>query len=96
MTLILLFINSLTKFNVLFSSFGFGPYTCSAAAISTVKQDSERRPVQQETMAVGKENVEVVEITKPRTDTRDYKRIVLPNSLQVLLISDPDTDKVYR
>ncbi|CAI9301344.1 unnamed protein product [Lactuca saligna] len=93
MTLILLFITSLTKFNVLFSSFGFGLYTCSAAAISTVKQDSERRPVQQETMAVGKENVEVVEITKPRTDTRDYKRIVLPNSLQVLLISDPDTDK---
>ncbi|GJZ04975.1 insulin-degrading enzyme-like protein 1, peroxisomal, partial [Tanacetum coccineum] len=39
-------------------------------------------------MAVGKD-----EIMKPRTDTRDYKRIILPNSLQVLLVSDPDTDK---
>ncbi|KAL4558067.1 hypothetical protein LXL04_036263 [Taraxacum kok-saghyz] len=77
-----------------FSSFGLGPYTCSSHAFSTAKQDSERRPEQQGTMAVvGKENVEVVEITKPRTDTRDYKRILLPNSLQVLLISDPDTDK---
>ncbi|PRQ44705.1 putative insulysin [Rosa chinensis] len=39
-------------------------------------------------MAVGKE-----EILKARTDNREYRRIVLPNSLQVLLISDPDTDK---
>lgn len=30
---------------------------------------------------------------KARTDKREYKRIVLPNALQVLLISDPDTDK---
>ncbi|KAI3760627.1 hypothetical protein L1987_51025 [Smallanthus sonchifolius] len=46
-------------------------------------------------MAVGKETAEevVVELIKPRNDTRNYKRIVLPNSLQVLLISDPDTDK---
>lgn len=42
-------------------------------------------------MAVG--NGEVEEIVKARTDKRDYRRIVLPNSLQVLLISDPDTDK---
>lgn len=42
-------------------------------------------------MAVGKD--EIVEILKPRTDKRDYKRIVLSNSLEVLLISDPDTDK---
>lgn len=42
-------------------------------------------------MAVGKELVE--EIVKARTDKREYRRIVLPNSLQVLLISDPDTDK---
>ncbi|XP_075638112.1 insulin-degrading enzyme-like 1, peroxisomal [Castanea sativa] len=41
-------------------------------------------------MAVGKEEVEIV---KPRTDTREYRRIVLRNSLQVLLIADPDTDK---
>eukprot|EP00268_Persea_americana_P025603 TRINITY_DN2493_c0_g1_i10.p1 TRINITY_DN2493_c0_g1~~TRINITY_DN2493_c0_g1_i10.p1 ORF type:complete len:968 (-),score=137.62 TRINITY_DN2493_c0_g1_i10:400-3303(-) len=34
-----------------------------------------------------------VEIFKPRTDTRSYRRIVLPNALEVLLISDPDTDK---
>ncbi|XP_057520818.1 insulin-degrading enzyme-like 1, peroxisomal [Amaranthus tricolor] len=42
-------------------------------------------------MAVGKD--EMVEILKPRTDKRDYKRVVLSNSLEVLLISDPDTDK---
>ncbi|PON38848.1 Coenzyme PQQ biosynthesis protein [Parasponia andersonii] len=42
-------------------------------------------------MAVGKEQVE--EIVKARTDKREYRRIVLPNSLQVFLISDPDTDK---
>ena len=41
-------------------------------------------------MAVGKEEAEIV---KARTDTREYRRIVLPNSLQVLLIADPDTDK---
>lgn len=39
-------------------------------------------------MAVG-----VMEIMKPRTDKREYKNIVLNNSLQVLLISDPETDK---
>ena len=44
-------------------------------------------------MAVGKD--EMVEILKPRTDKRDYKRVVLSNSLEVLLISDPDTDKVF-
>ncbi|KAI7990111.1 Insulin-degrading enzyme-like 1, peroxisomal [Camellia lanceoleosa] len=46
-------------------------------------------------MAVGKEEVEVevVEILKPRNDKREYRRIVLQNSLQVLLISDPETDK---
>ncbi|KAM7272144.1 hypothetical protein ACFE04_031358 [Oxalis oulophora] len=32
-------------------------------------------------------------IVKPRTDKREYRRITLNNSLQVLLISDPDTDK---
>ncbi|RAL51842.1 hypothetical protein DM860_010560 [Cuscuta australis] len=36
---------------------------------------------------------EPVEIVKARFDKRDYKRIVLDNSLQVLLISDPETDK---
>ncbi|XP_062166020.1 insulin-degrading enzyme-like 1, peroxisomal isoform X1 [Alnus glutinosa] len=41
-------------------------------------------------MAVGKEEVEIV---KARTDKREYRRIVLKNSLKVLLISDPDTDK---
>ncbi|KAJ4789664.1 Insulinase (Peptidase family M16) family protein [Rhynchospora pubera] len=34
-----------------------------------------------------------VEIVKPRNDKREYRRIVLPNSLEVCLISDPDTDK---
>ncbi|KAJ4971806.1 hypothetical protein NE237_004905 [Protea cynaroides] len=41
-------------------------------------------------MAVGKEEVEIL---KPRTDKREYRRIVLPNCLEVLLISDPETDK---
>ncbi|KAL3755300.1 hypothetical protein ACJRO7_002363 [Eucalyptus globulus] len=41
-------------------------------------------------MAVGREEVEVV---KPRSDKREYRRIVLENALEVLLISDPDTDK---
>ncbi|CAH9134956.1 unnamed protein product [Cuscuta epithymum] len=43
-------------------------------------------------MAMGRRE-EAVEITKPRTDKREYKRVVLPNSLEVLLISDPETDK---
>lgn len=34
-------------------------------------------------------------IVKPRTDTREYRRIVLPNSLEALLISDPEADKVF-
>lgn len=42
-------------------------------------------------MAVGQEEVEIV---KPRTDKRLYRRIVLKNALEVLLISDPETDKV--
>ncbi|XVE95949.1 hypothetical protein REPUB_Repub02eG0179500 [Reevesia pubescens] len=41
-------------------------------------------------MAVGRDDVEII---KPRTDKREYRRIVLRNSLQVLIISDPDTDK---
>ncbi|KAL0665854.1 hypothetical protein Bca4012_028558 [Brassica carinata] len=46
-------------------------------------------------MAVEKSNTTVdgVSILKPRTDNREYRKIVLKNSLQVLLISDPDTDK---
>eukprot|EP00250_Pteridium_aquilinum_P021928 c25264_g2_i1 orf=2311-5265(+) len=40
------------------------------------------------------ESAEVeVSILKPRNDSRLYRRIVLPNGLQALLISDPDTDK---
>ncbi|KAL2320761.1 hypothetical protein Fmac_029730 [Flemingia macrophylla] len=41
-------------------------------------------------MAVGNDDVEIV---KARIDKRDYRRVVHGNSLQVLLISDPDTDK---
>ncbi|KAF8043973.1 hypothetical protein BT93_A2068 [Corymbia citriodora subsp. variegata] len=41
-------------------------------------------------MAAGREEVEIV---KPRSDKREYRRVVLENSLEVLLISDPDTDK---
>ncbi|KAF3442698.1 hypothetical protein FNV43_RR16615 [Rhamnella rubrinervis] len=43
-------------------------------------------------MAVGKEEVQH-EIVKARTDKREYRRIVLSNSLEVLIVSDPDTDK---
>ncbi|ONK75239.1 uncharacterized protein A4U43_C03F14810 [Asparagus officinalis] len=43
-------------------------------------------------MAVGKSATDV-EIFKPRIDKRAYRRIVLSNSLEALLISDPDTDK---
>lgn len=43
-------------------------------------------------MAVGREEAEV-QIVKPRTDKREYRRIILKNSLEVLLISDLDTDK---
>ncbi|VVB06044.1 unnamed protein product [Arabis nemorensis] len=35
----------------------------------------------------------VDEILKTRTDKREYRRIVLKNALEVLLISDPETDK---
>lgn len=41
-------------------------------------------------MVVGNENAEIV---KARIDKRDYRRIVLRNSLQALIITDPDTDK---
>ncbi|KAL2535058.1 Zinc-metallopeptidase [Abeliophyllum distichum] len=45
-------------------------------------------------MALGTVAEEVeVEIIKPRNDKREYRRIVLQNNLQVLLISDPETDK---
>ncbi|KAL1225571.1 Insulin-degrading enzyme-like 2 [Cardamine amara subsp. amara] len=49
-------------------------------------------------MAVGTESAKATvdegnEILKPRTDKREYRRIVLKNSLVVLLISDPETDK---
>ncbi|KAI3471679.1 hypothetical protein Pfo_028329 [Paulownia fortunei] len=43
-------------------------------------------------MAVGA-ITEELEIIKPRNDKREYRRIVLQNNLQVLLISDPETDK---
>ncbi|TYJ16180.1 hypothetical protein E1A91_A10G232600v1 [Gossypium mustelinum] len=41
-------------------------------------------------MGVGREDVEIL---KPRIDKREYRRIVIRNSLQVLLTSDLDTDK---
>uniref|UniRef100_A0A0D9X0K9 Peptidase M16 N-terminal domain-containing protein n=1 Tax=Leersia perrieri TaxID=77586 RepID=A0A0D9X0K9_9ORYZ len=34
-----------------------------------------------------------VEIIRPRNDKRGYRRVVLPNELECLLVSDPDTDK---
>ncbi|XP_050230326.1 insulin-degrading enzyme-like 1, peroxisomal [Mercurialis annua] len=55
----------------------------------TTETKSRKRKRSTKKMAVGKE----MEILKPRTDDRDYRRVVLKNSLQVLLISDPQTDK---
>ncbi|CAH9102787.1 unnamed protein product, partial [Cuscuta europaea] len=43
-------------------------------------------------MAVGT-MAEPIEIVKARCDKREYRRVVLDNSLQALLISDPETDK---
>ncbi|CAO1946196.1 unnamed protein product [Urochloa humidicola] len=34
-----------------------------------------------------------VEFIRARSDKREYRRLVLPNALEILLISDPDTDK---
>ncbi|CAO2178017.1 unnamed protein product [Urochloa humidicola] len=34
-----------------------------------------------------------VEFIRARSDKREYRRVVLPNTLEILLISDPDTDK---
>lgn len=33
------------------------------------------------------------DIIKPASDTRQYRALILPNQLRVLLISDPETDK---
>nr|XP_027070779.1 insulin-degrading enzyme-like 1, peroxisomal isoform X1 [Coffea arabica] len=39
------------------------------------------------------EETKTLEIVKARSDKREYRRIILKNSLTVLLISDPETDK---
>jgi hypothetical protein len=41
--------------------------------------------------AAGSSNVEFI---RARSDKREYRRVVLANALEILLISDPDTDKV--
>lgn len=41
--------------------------------------------------AAGGSNVEFI---RARSDKREYRRVVLANALEILLISDPDTDKV--
>jgi len=41
--------------------------------------------------ATGGSNVEFI---RARSDEREYRRVVLANALEVLVISDPDTDKV--
>ena len=41
--------------------------------------------------AAGTGNVEFI---RARSDKREYRRVVLANALEILLISDPDTDKV--
>jgi len=42
-------------------------------------------------VAAGSRNVEFI---RARSDKREYRRVVLANALEILLISDPDTDKV--
>ena len=37
-----------------------------------------------------------VEFIRARSDEREYRRVVLANALEVLVISDPDTDKGCR
>ncbi|XP_073298243.1 insulin-degrading enzyme-like 1, peroxisomal [Primulina huaijiensis] len=44
-------------------------------------------------VAMGAITEEEAEIIKPRKDEREYRRIVLQNNLEVLLISDTETDK---
>jgi hypothetical protein len=41
--------------------------------------------------AAGSSNVEFI---RARSDKREYRRVVLANALEILIISDPDTDKV--
>ncbi|CAD6236516.1 unnamed protein product [Miscanthus lutarioriparius] len=41
-------------------------------------------------VAAGSSNVEFI---RARSDKREYRRVVLANALEILLISDPDTDK---
>jgi hypothetical protein len=54
----------------------------------------QKNPFMGESVEEEEEEEESVEILKPRNDKREYQRVVLPNDLQVLIISDPDTDKV--
>lgn len=37
--------------------------------------------------------VDATDVLKPRTDSREYRCVVLGNALQALIISDPETDK---
>ncbi|KAF6158546.1 hypothetical protein GIB67_040060 [Kingdonia uniflora] len=68
-------------------------YDDSSQVYHSRRVKSEKKLLQsRETMAINKEEEAV--IIKPRNDKREYRRIVLPNSLQALLISDPETDKV--
>jgi len=43
--------------------------------------------------ATGSGNVEFI---RARSDKREYRRVALANALEVLVISDPDADKVCR
>lgn len=86
---------SCTKFNKLFP-----PRSYIKSRVIPIIAPSQfphtRSPLEtlaEEEMAV-KAITEEVEIIKPRNDKRDYRRILLPNNLLVLLISDPETDKV--
>ena len=45
------------------------------------------------TPSLRREVVRVNEIIKPASDRRQYRALILPNHLRVLLISDPETDK---
>lgn len=71
--------------------------SCSSSLYSAVQQDVDRpsnTAAVAATVANGRTRVIAhdQDFLKPTLDTRNYRCIVLPNNLQVLIVSDPETD----
>jgi Secreted/periplasmic Zn-dependent peptidases, insulinase-like len=68
--------------------------SCGSSLHSTVQQDVQSRGT--DTTAAMNGRTRIVandqDFLKPALDTRHYRCIVLPNNLQVLIVSDPETD----